>query len=192
MNNLLKKTIALLLLFTTLFSCTMVYADDEKTSKWKIENHVDEFNLPTDEKYLAGLTINGIFSNSATTDSDLSAAIFLEKYDEEPGFLFILALLEYREHYVSNSSSKNEVWYDILVMDKNKTKHTLEGGMVPKGNTLLFPSDDDARLDKILREGGTVYFLIKNQEDSSNYYVFSIEADEYADLADELIENNWK
>lgn len=72
---------------------------------WTEEYYVDEFNDPTDEKYIRG-AFEGTFSNSATSSSYLAVYFFMDKeLTLGTGFLnddvFRIRLVEYGNHKAS-------------------------------------------------------------------------------------------
>ena len=72
---------------------------------WTEEYYVDEFNDPTDEKYIRG-AFEGTFSNSATASSYLAVYFFMDKeLTLGTGFLnddvFRIRLVEYGNHKAS-------------------------------------------------------------------------------------------
>lgn len=72
---------------------------------WTEEYYVDEFNDPTDEKYIRG-AFEGTFSNSATASSYLAVYFFVDKeLTLGTGFLnddvFRIRLVEYGNHKAS-------------------------------------------------------------------------------------------
>lgn len=56
-------------------------SDDNDTSddsEWEIDNYIDDWGDDTEDQYLRTI-VNGTFSNSATTGSDLQADVFFDK-----------------------------------------------------------------------------------------------------------------
>ena len=50
---------------------------------WQFTYYVDEFRMPTDQGYIRNAEpIEGIFSNSATTDSKLDVVILLDEHQD--------------------------------------------------------------------------------------------------------------
>ncbi|HIU49632.1 MAG TPA: hypothetical protein IAD22_01280 [Candidatus Limousia pullorum] len=79
-------------------------------SHWTEKSYVDEFNDPTADKYLCG-TFSGTFSNSATSNSNLTAMLIIDKYlnygsDYFGEDIFRIRLLEYGSHNASFSGSE--------------------------------------------------------------------------------------
>lgn len=77
---------------------------------WTEEYYVDEFNDPTDKKYIRG-AFEGTFSNSATSNSNLTAMLIIDKYlnygsDYFDQDIFRIRLLEYGSHNASFSGSE--------------------------------------------------------------------------------------
>ena len=76
---------------------------EEAQTHWSIGFYVDEFDKPTGEKYVWGHT-NGVFSNSATTNSDLYVTFIIDKKNVS------IKLYKYgRNHPVKSGGS-----YDVI------------------------------------------------------------------------------
>ncbi len=105
---------------------------EEPVDTWQLGYYVDEFEMPTNDKYISNCDyFQGTFSNSATTDSLLFAQIVI---DQEK---IVIYLLEYGSRYVKASSTTN---YNIVVLDENGTKHQIPGIML-EGTNFLYVGD---------------------------------------------------
>ncbi|MEG1014793.1 MAG: hypothetical protein RSI33_11115 [Clostridia bacterium] len=186
-----KKLACLVLALTMALSCAGAYAEWRvsdaitapavaDTGMWKIRAFEDEFDMPTDEYYIFSSKISGSFSNSATTDSDLSTRVFCE---ENEGKSYIsIRLIEYGEYIVKNAYSKNR-FYNAIVMDcdGNKTYFNSDSGTGPimfgDSQDLYFYDDkENQQIIDILKKGGTVRFAIIERDDSNTKYLFSFDA----------------
>lgn len=143
----------------------------QDTGVWTITPYVDEFNLPTDEYFIVNeMPFNGTFSNSATTNSTLSAFLFYEgteKYD-----LLSIRLLEYGNHRVKNPYSKSRD-YKIVVMDSDGNKTNAEGTMF--ANSYDVSVTDEQPILNALKKGGTVRLAITEKEDPLTKYIITID-----------------
>ena len=83
--------------------------DSTDSGNWKINYYVDEFDEPTNNGYISNLKLlEGLFSNSATNDSDLIAYFLIDKKS------VAIKLFEYSSYLVTGSSSYPDK-YDISV-----------------------------------------------------------------------------
>lgn len=123
---------------------------------WTIENYVNDFNETTGEKYVLQIAENGSFSNSATTNSELTAEILIDQNDIR------VKLKEYDDFY-----AKDEEYIDFKAK-RNNDVIDLHGfidnqGYIDVGNTNSSP------LMKLLLQGGAVKFYGSVNNGSSTY-----------------------
>jgi len=142
---------------------------------WEIKPFVDEFNMPIEETYIVSEIIQGTFSNSATTNSDLLAVVFCEEFE---GFLEIkIRLVEYGRNIVRNPYSSAK-YYSVVMMDNSGQKHYYTANdaiMIAKGQDVRFTPPLTKATVAALKEGGTIRFAISEKENPITSYVFSIE-----------------
>ena len=94
------------------FCCLMVFpAVAQDSSNFVLRYFVDEFGDPTQDSYLLGKT-EGLFSNSATTNSKLNVALILSK-DE-----FGIELYKYGDYQV-----KSENAYTVSIKTSDGAVH---------------------------------------------------------------------
>jgi len=164
-KNISKKSILIsfsimMLIFSN--STIAAQSNDDFTLKY----YVDEFGDPTDNAFLFNM-VEGVFSNSATTNSRLSVAILISK--GEIG----LGLFEYGDNLVKWSSYTNymvkmklpngEVVEDRIILDKEVNRFFLSEAFYWKKDSLvIFDGISPAK------------FLIYDKEIKSNSYLFSI------------------
>lgn len=142
------------------------------TGKWTLKYYKDEFGEYSNDKYLV-LTGSGVFSNSATTNSEMSAILFVDKEN------ISLRLIEYRSSVVKDDDS-----FDMKVKDCNGeiTKFSLyntKSGYIYFSNSSYFGNNYDKIkkvLDKegVIRCSGTMY-----NSYSSSSYTFSFDLTGY-------------
>jgi len=137
---------------------------------WIFKYYVDEFNDETEDSYITYKTfINGKFSNSATTNSDLKVEIIADSFND-----ITITLYEYGRSKVKNSSSRNVDKYSITIKTSDGEKHNLTGTMYCGGDRIFI--DDNYRkvvLDA-LSGSGTVGFYIANANYTTTTYLFDI------------------
>ena len=143
----------------------------QDTGIWTVRAYIDEFNLPTDEYYIANETaFTGTFSNSATTNSPLAAYLYCEQYDGRD--MLSIRLLEYGRSRVNNPYSSTR-YYDITVMDADGAKYYTEGSMY-SGSYDVYVLDEQLVLDA-LKKGGTVRLAITESDDPLTKYIITID-----------------
>ena len=177
----MKKFLAVCIVLVLMLAATGAMAD-QYFGSWTLKAFVDEFDLPTNDYYAVTTTKNGHFSNSATNRSDLTAVVFFQNWSDTKTAFVKIRLFEYGNNRVSNNSSKNRAYYDVLVMDTAGNKISMTGFIPTQGTELAFytftANDDNAKLVKILSAGsGTVRFSITKRDNPLNKYVFAIELD---------------
>lgn len=144
---------------------------NQDTGIWVVKAYVDEFDLPTDEKYIINsVPFNGTFRNSAASNSELNAFLIYtraENYD-----ILSIELWEYGRYHVNNPFSQSRK-YNVTVMDKDGYKSSVEGVMYSDSYGLYF-LDEQPVLDA-LKKGGTVRFSITEKENSLTKYVVTVD-----------------
>lgn len=144
-----------------------------KTGKWELKYYRDEFGEFGNNSYLV-LDGSGVFSNSATTNSEMSAILFVDKESVS------LRLVEYRSSVV-----KDDDLFDLKVKDKDGeiTKfnlyNTKSGYMYFRNYTSTYLKEthyDD--IMKILKKEGVIRCSgIMHNSYSSSSYTFSFNLD---------------
>jgi len=141
---------------------------------WLLKAYVDEFDLPTDEYYIAnGTAFTGTFSNSATTNSELTSYIFSSKstYDYKEYDSLRVRLVEYGRNVVNNPYSRSRD-YDVVIMDGEGRKYYTSGTMYSESKDVYM--DDEQILLDALKKGGTVRLAITESDNSLNKYIITI------------------
>lgn len=147
--------------------------------KWYIKNYVDEFKEETDEKYIAQISF-GSFSNSATTNSNLTAVLVIDTDD------FRIKLEEYGSLIVKNEGSMN-----LSVKDKDGEVTAFEMYNDSDGY-LNFKysnnkSTDYERMIQILLKGGTAkFYCVSNRYSSKSTYNFNVHCECLQNALNEL------
>lgn len=184
----MKRVVSFLLVIMMILGCNLALAD-ERYGNWQVKAFVDEFDLPTNE-YYAVTSVEGHFSNSATSKSKLGAVLFFMNWSDTHTAYIEIRLFEYGNTRVSNYSSKNTEYYDVLVMDTEGNKVSLTGRIPPQDTDMIFynfsSNDDNAKLVNILTASttGTVRFSITERDNTLNKYVFAVDVDGLKDACD--------
>ena len=144
-------------------------------SKWEKKYYTDEFDNPTSNAFVAPIdTLSGTFSNSATTNSRLSAYIRVNSDDCE------IMLWEYGSNLVKAYSTTD---YDITILLPNGTKKYFTGTMYKNGIAICF--DDYNSIISLLKStNGTLKFYIKEDSDYgvNSTYLFEVNTSGFKDL----------
>ncbi|MBP3773200.1 MAG: hypothetical protein J6I53_11010 [Treponema sp.] len=147
-------------------------------SVWEKMYYVDEFDQPTDDYYMC-TTINGTFSNSATTDDALSVVLFMD----EDGLR--IRLIEYGSNFVKGYHSDGTSYTATVLMpsgEKIKMSCNLDYG----SDRLKFNAKANEMLLEALREEKDIKIRI-DEEDGISSYLFTIPgAAGFADFYDSL------
>jgi len=150
---------------------TWKYVEEKETSFegmgiWKIKYFVDDFGDPTDEGYVVSEALEGKFSNSATTDSQLLAFFIIDDSD------ITLKLFEYGSQMVKGSISRITCYTSIK---HNGVK--LDGYLVANNyqDRFVFNYEGKEALMKMFKEGGSLAFVMDEVSDyGSSRYSFKI------------------
>ena len=144
-------------------------------SKWEKRYYVDEFNTPTSNAFIAPVdTLSGTFSNSATTNSRLSAYIRVDDDDCQ------IMLWEYGSSLVKAYSTTD---YDITILLPNGTKKYFTGTMYKNGQVIYF--DDYSGIVSLLKNtNGVLKIYLKEDSDYgvNSTYLFEVDTSGFKDL----------
>ena len=133
---------------------------------WQLSYYVDEFRLPTDEAYVSNTEmIEGIFSNSATTDSKLNVTVLIDGN----GLFFIL--YEYGDNRVKNSYSKEQL-YNITMLDDAWERTSFEGYMLAGDDRIGFVNS--AAILSAMQSNTSLSFYIEERDRPTTNYLFTI------------------
>ena len=174
----MKKIVGICLaVMMMVFAFSIVIAEDstDEYGIWNIDEFVDEFDMPAGVYYIDSDPLYGKFSNSATTNSDVTAILFCEKFSDTQKPFIKFKMYEYDSYLVKNAYSSAKI-YDIIMMDGAGVKHNLTGIMLSHNSALGIADDEEiATVINALKEGGTVRFAIVDSENSLNKYSFAID-----------------
>lgn len=152
--------------------------ESKAENPWIIRNYVDDFNRPTDDQYITNeYYINGTFSNSAATDSDLKVLFLIDKD------YIRIELYEYGNNAVNNPYSKDKE-YSIKALDAKNGEHEV-GSYIRSNDRCLIVTDND-EFCRILEYGGEAVFII-NETDGMSEYRFTVNLPEnFANIYSEI------
>lgn len=141
-------------------------ANPEKLGAWKMDYYVDEFNIPTDKNYIFMYGVDGTFSNSATTNSELEAAIVVDK--DKIAF----TLVEYGRYPVKGSFKK--ITYSITVLDTDGNKTNMSATLQKNDDKIYIDQKYKVKMLELLNKNSTLIFSIQDKKYGSSY-VFTLE-----------------
>ena len=140
-----------------------------ETPFWNISYYVDEFNLPTDHKYIYNeKDITGTFNNSATTKSKLEVVRVIDEQD------IAIVLYQYGNSRVKNPYSKDNKNYKIIMLDSDKKRTTLSGTMYPGEDRIFVDSVYIGDVLNALKQNKTLSFYIEEIDHVATNYTFTI------------------
>ena len=146
---------------------------------WEVRHYVDSFGDETDISYIT-TDIDGVFSNSATTDSALGVRFLIDSYDIN------IKLYEYnRNHSVTTSSSTK---YKITIKDD---KNNIYYFTATNSSDRLYTNPNNIEdFHQILLNSKTIKFLIVESDRTSTSYRFNIDDNSgYKEVFDKNIKN---
>lgn len=155
-----KISVTLAILLLTLIFPFNSKAEEQK-NKWEIGTYVDKFGRSTGEKYVTTEDyIDGTFSNSATTDSELKVILLMDKEN------IFFRLYEYGGHQVDNYYSKDQ-YYSLSILDSKDIEHEISCYFCSKGTDLTVRDKDE--FCRALEYGGKTMFYLKENDGTSTY-----------------------
>lgn len=140
------------------------------TGSWELGAYINEFGEKGAQKYLM-LIGNGKFSNSATTNSEMRAILYMDKDD------FSFKLIEYNSSVVKTDDSYT---YRIKDSDGDVYEMTLYNSD-SSGQMSSWGSKDMKKMEEILAKGGiiTVSVKEKNAYSTPDTYLFKLNVEGY-------------
>lgn len=177
-----------LIAFSTIFTLNgeKVYAETDTAQCWEIIDIVDDFGDGTGENCIKS-AVTGIFSNTATSDSDLTVIVFINNTDSGE-YIVEFRLLEYNETSATHFSSDDMILKTKV--DDEIIEYRLFGGensnsdiyIIPLSFSRIDQGRDGELLVKELYEGNDVRCII---EMGSSKYTFTLEAGNLKKIIDE-------
>lgn len=146
--------------------------EPEVLKNWEKSFYVDDFDEPTEEWYVQS-SFSGTFSNSATTDSNLTGYILI---DQENITFF---LYEYGRNQVKNIYSRDEA-YTIVARLSDETTKEFKGSIYSEGDRIIVENAESMK--KLLLEEEKIKFYIYESDNSLTNYLFEVESGNLKDL----------
>ena len=138
---------------------------NQSFSEWEIGEYTDEFNAPTGNKYVL-VEAYGTFSNSATTNSTLLAALQIDK-----DYVRIM-MWEYGRNLLKGTFDYEN--YKITILDENNVKHHFTGTIYQSGTRIYFADQDRNSIFDLLRSNETLKFYLESTKYSISKYLFTL------------------
>lgn len=147
--------------------------------KWAKSYYVDDFQQETKVWFIRNIDyIEGIFSNSATTNSKLLVLILVDEND------VTFMLYEYGRSQVKNASSQYYDEYVITMKDSTGKKTSMTGTVYAGGDRLYIDDNYKAMVLQALKGSGTVsfYIVIVKKDRITTNYLFTVECSNFGEL----------
>lgn len=133
---------------------------------WFVSFYVDEFGEPTKQGYIGSSKIFGVFSNSATENSDLAVDLLISSSSNISIQLF---------EYAGRNPVKDGVEHGYKIRVKQDTIPPVQFYATNYSDRLTLNKNDSKRLNDMLLKGGNFKFSIVEDSDYSNSkYSFEI------------------
>ena len=149
----------------------------ENFSSWKLGEYKDEFGQPSGKKYII-TEAYGVFSNSATTNSTLYAALQID--NEDIGIM----LWEYGSYLVKGTFDYEN--YSITILDENGTKHYFTGTITKSGTRVYFKYNDRNAIINLLETNDTIKIYLKSSKYSISTYLFEVDTKGFSEMYKKL------
>jgi len=156
-------------------------SESEEVFGWVQKYYVDDFNQPTTKGYITTSSfLEGVFSNSATTNSFLYAKLLIDKDD------FAIGLIEYGGHVVKNSSSRNSESYNITIRTANDSRMKVTGTMYPDSDRIYINEKYEQTIVDALKEGNISLYIVQSDWRTTTY-LFDVPASNFVEAYDSLM-----
>lgn len=137
------------------------------TGRWELKRYSDTFGDDTDDSYLV-LLGKGTFSNSATLNSELNTALFVD--DEN----FAFRLFEYGHSPVMADNA----YYNTMIKDSKGKVYTFKLWNSGQSGQIGSPSKEDYNeMLEILNNGGEVSVVMTYDSYTTSDYKFKMNVD---------------
>lgn len=139
------------------------------TGAWELKRYSDSFGEETDDKYLV-LMGDGVFSNSATTNSNLKVVFFID------GNGFSFRLFEYGSSPVKD----DDATYVTRIKDSEGNVHDFRlwnSGQSGQIGSFYNRTEDYQKIVDILKKGGDIIVLMNYSKYGQSDYRFKLNVD---------------
>jgi hypothetical protein len=154
-------------------------ANLSNTGIWNVSNYVDEFGEHTKKGYIH-TDLKGLFSNSATQNSNLNISFLITGSSDIDFQLYEYA----RDNPVKSYGSDR---YRVLIQDKDGKRHKLIA--TNHSDRLSFGTSHSKIVHNLLTKGGTIKFSLYEIDTPTNQYSFTIWNADYYDNAYRMLKS---
>ena len=145
------------------------------TGIWTVGYYVDDFGEPTKEGYIRNTShISGLFSNTATQNSDLNVGFLISNSSD-----ISIMLYEYARNNPVKAYSPDS--YRVLIQDKDGERYKLTA--TNYSDRLSFKKSTSKKVHGILMKGGMIKFKIIETDTPTTEYDFTISNADWYDNA---------
>jgi hypothetical protein len=145
------------------------------TGMWNVSHYVDDFGEPTKEGYIRNTSfISGLFSNTATQNSDLNVRLLISNSSD-----ISIMLYEYAGNNPVKAYSAES--YKVLIQDKDGKRYKLTA--TNYSDRVSFSKSTSRKVHLILMEGGMIKFKIIETDTPTTEYDFTISNADWYDNA---------
>lgn len=150
---------------------------------WRVGYYVDDFGEPTKQGYIRNTSlIRGVFSNTATQDSELDVKFLISN-----SYNISIQLYEYAGNNPVKAYSYES--YRVLIQDTDGKRYDLRATNY-ESDRLSFDKTNSRKVHSILMKGGTIKFKIIESDTPTTEYEFTIQkADWYENAYRKLQES---
>ena len=134
---------------------------------WELKAYVDEFRLPTDNKYIETTAIVGIFSNSATTGSECTAQLRINYKG-----LVEIVIYEYGQYRADAYSSER---YTYNVTEVGNRDVVLSKGYATLTDRFSIEGESAVEVINTLCKGGSYIFSLAGGKYTTSIYVVTFD-----------------
>ncbi len=158
-------------------------ANFNNTGMWTVGHYVDEFGEPTKQGYIRNTSlIRGVFSNTATQDSELDVKFLISNSSD-----ISIQLYEYAGNNPVKAYSYDS--YRVLIQDTEGKRYDLRAKN-HESDRLSFDKETSRKVHTILMKGGAIKFKIIESDTPTTEYEFTIQkADWYENAYRKLQES---
>jgi len=142
-------------------------ANLNNTGIWEVSYYVDKFGDATKERYIRNTEyINGLFSNTATQNSDLNVRFLIDGSTS-----ISIMLYEYARNNPVKAMSEDR--YSARIKDKDGNKFNIRG--TNYSDRITFSEDSSRIIHKALMKGGQIQIWIQEDDTPTTQYSFTIQ-----------------
>ena len=154
---------------------TETTTEEETTAAavWKLRHYVDDFKEEVASEWYIEGNFEGVFSNSATTDSKCTANVLYDYRDKATIFLY-----DYGRSQLKNYGSRSDA-YTVKVKTTSGEVKTFSAYIPGNGDRIWL--EDSAGFIKTIKSGDVTVYVYENKSELHQYH-FTVKSDNFAAL----------